>query len=390
MALLFRLVLILSVALSSTAVIEMLLALPSIRSKTQWNALFFPSGAFLVMATTIMATMWPNRAPTSSDYLLSGITLLLSAGAVGGVTSLIRLMSAQQRRDDENEFLRMRYERLFKANDLPIVVSEAESLKIVDANAAAESIFEVPVGSLLQMTVLDLGIEDAPGETTVPANIKDRMAPGLVHRAPSGAVSEIVIHRSVVGVGQTHLHYDIIEDVTERNAARRELLAQKDLMANLADHDALTQLPNRRILEPALELAVARARRGSPGVLMFIDVDDFKSINDVQGHQAGDAALAAIAELLCGAVRAGDIVARVGGDEFAILLETTGLAEASAVATRLTQSIREVSPRLGLSIGLTSTARASSGSDAIRRADRCMYEAKSGGKNRIVVDDGGS
>jgi diguanylate cyclase (GGDEF)-like protein len=118
---------------------------------------------------------------------------------------------------------------------------------------------------------------------------------------------------------------------------------------------------------------------------MFIDVDDFKSINDEHGHQAGDAALLSIANLLGTAVRAGDVVARIGGDEFAILLEATEIAEATTIAQRLVVSTRDLFPGLGLSIGLTSVAAAETAADAIRRADRCMYEAKAGGKSRVVV-----
>lgn len=383
---LFRPALILSVVFSGVAVAQMLGALRWIRSKTQWYALFFPSGAFFIMSITVLADFWNAGTLGSHEWLLSGITMALSAGAVAGVTSLIGLMREQQERDEEVDFLRQRYERLFKQNDLPILVSEAETLSIVDANAAAAEVFEIPVEEMLRRTVLDLGIEDAPDETAVSANVRDRTAAGLVLRTPSGAHREISIHRSVAATGATHLHYDIVEDVTERNAARRALVSQKELMAHLADHDPLTTLPNRRVLEPALARVAARARRGSTGALLFIDVDDFKLVNDEEGHQAGDAALVSIAEMLSEAVRAGDVVARIGGDEFAILLEADDVAGATAIATRLTESIRELFPKLGLSIGIVSVADAADSLDAIRRADRAMYAAKNSGKNCVIVD----
>jgi len=381
-----RSVLVLSVVASFAAVVEMLLALSWIRSKTEWSALFFPSGAFLVMSITVLFDLWPNDTLGSEDLLLTGITLFLATGGVAGVALLLRLMREQQTRDDESAFLRIRYQRLFKQNDLPIMVSEAESFRIVDANAAAAALFEIPIETLLALTVLDLGIEEESSEATVPARFEDRTAPGLCLRAPSGAERELVIHRSVVGLGETHLNYDIIEDVTERNAARRELLAQKDLLADLADHDPLTRLPNRRVLDAALDRAVARAQRGTPAALLFIDVDDFKSVNDSQGHQAGDAVLVSIAQMLTSAVRPADIVARIGGDEFAVLMEFTEVSAASATASRLVDSMRGAFPELGLSIGVSGVTSGDSATDAIRRADGCMYEAKSRGKNRVVVD----
>lgn len=390
MALFIRSVLVLSVIASGAAIAEMLFALRWIRSKTQWSALFFPSGAFFVMSVTVLVDLWSSETLGSRDLLLTGITLFLATGGVAGVALLLRLMREQQAREDDAAFLRIRYQRLFKQNDLPIMVSEAESLRIVDANAAAATLFEIPVETLLTLTVLDLGIEEDSSETTVPARFEDRTAPGLRHRAPSGVERELVIHRSVVGLGQSHLNYDIIEDVSERNAARRALLKQKDLLADLADHDPLTKLPNRRVLDAALDRAVAHAQRGTPAALLFIDVDDFKSVNDRQGHQAGDAVLVSIADMLTAAVRAGDVVARIGGDEFAILMEMTGVPEAGVTAGRLVSSMRTAFPELGLSIGVADLASADDAVDAIRRADHCMYEAKGRGKNRVVVGDAAS
>lgn len=386
MTLLVQVFLVISVIASGAAVVEMLVALRWIRSKTQWSALFFPSGAFFVMALTHFLDLWSVEMHSNQDLILSVITVFLSIGAVGGVTALIRSLRQQQERDDESTFLRIRYQRLFKQNDLPIIVSEAESLRIVDANAAAADMFELPIETLLTRTVEELGIEEYSDELSVPARLEDRTAPGLRLRAPSGAVRELLIHRSVAGLGQTHLNYDIIEEVTERNAARRALLEQKDLMAHLAEHDPLTQLPNRRVLDAALEHAVARTRRGTPAALLFIDVDEFKSVNDSEGHQAGDEVLKGIATMISGEVRAADVVARIGGDEFAVLLEVTALPEARVMAERLLEAMRETYPRLGLSIGVADVGRAGTAVEAIGRADNLMYEAKTAGKNRVVVD----
>lgn len=364
----------------------MLVGYRTIRSRIQWSSLFFPAGAFLVMSLTVLVELWSGSVYGIREFMLTFITLFLATGAVFGVAGLIRLMRAQQERSDENEFLRVRYERLFKGNDLPIVVSETACGQVVDANEAAADLFEMSADALLARAVTELGFERNPCCEIDEAARDDRSAPSLRHHAPSGKERDLVIHRSVVEVGATHLDYDIIEDVTERNAARLALLEQKDLLEHLAEHDALTGLPNRRVLDVALSRAIARAARGTSSALLFVDVDNFKSVNDEQGHDAGDAALVDISGLLSKGVRGEDIVVRLGGDEFAILLEMIELSAAAAIAQRLISTVSSAYPRLGLSIGAVGLGGATDAVEVLREADQRMYAAKNNGKGRVVAD----
>lgn len=157
-------------------------------------------------------------------------------------------------------------------------------------------------------------------------------------------------------------------------------------------HDELTGLPRRRLLldrlEGALKLSV---RTGTTGALIFIDLDGFKQVNDEHGHAAGDAVLQCLASRLENRVRASDTVARVGGDEFVVLLPTTpGPPDALAVGHKLLGAICEpvffetCLLQVSASIGVARfSAEPSSAEDLMRRADTAMYMAKAAGKGCV-------
>ena len=161
-----------------------------------------------------------------------------------------------------------------------------------------------------------------------------------------------------------------------------------------AFHDGLTGLANRALFVDHVEHALARsARSGSLIAVLFVDLDDFKTVNDRFGHQAGDQLLRLSAERLQAIVRPGDTAARLGGDEFAVLLEDLhDPEEARLVAHRLIEAIRlparlgEVDALVGASIGIAlSTAGGELAPDLLRNADFAMYRAKGEGKGRYLI-----
>jgi diguanylate cyclase (GGDEF)-like protein/PAS domain S-box-containing protein len=175
------------------------------------------------------------------------------------------------------------------------------------------------------------------------------------------------------------------QDVTER----RRL---EDSIVHLARHDPLTELPNRRVVEEDLVRLLARAERGLPSALLLVDLDNFKEVNDRCGHAAGDDVLRAVARLFLDAVRPGDLVGRIGGDEFVVLLEGAGAEEARAVAERIRDRAAALplpeeydGPPIGASVGVALAAGHRAPSEVLATADAALYDAKAAGKGRVEV-----
>ncbi len=187
------------------------------------------------------------------------------------------------------------------------------------------------------------------------------------------------------------LWHGFITDVTERKQAEENT-------HRLAHFDALTGLPNRRLLVDRIEHALGAARRnGQLGALLFIDLDNFKQINDARGHSVGDRLLEQVAQRLSQQLRGGDLVARLGGDEFVVLVGHLGLdieagaRHARAVADKVREVLEQPYQIAGTlygssgSIGITMFPKADERvDDLLREADTAMYRAKSAGRNRIA------
>lgn len=157
-----------------------------------------------------------------------------------------------------------------------------------------------------------------------------------------------------------------------------------------ATHDALTGLQNRRSFDNFLEAEIARQRRyGSRFSLLLVDLDRFKELNDERGHDVGDNALRLAAKALKQSTRDSDIVARFGGDEFAILLPNSSHADCSAICANIIRNIEEDMTVAGFgvtaSIGSTTfDVEPDSPSRAIKKADEALYSAKARGRNQFV------
>jgi diguanylate cyclase (GGDEF)-like protein/PAS domain S-box-containing protein len=178
-------------------------------------------------------------------------------------------------------------------------------------------------------------------------------------------------------------------DITTRKTLEDELRHQ-------AFHDSLTGLANRALFVDRLDHALSLAHRNRrPLAVLFIDIDDFKNVNDSLGHGEGDAILVGVAERLCEALRAGDTIARMGGDEFAVLVEDPpGASAPTVVADRLMAVLqapfaldgKELFVHVSLGVAIL-TSPEQTADELLRNADVAMYMAKTRGKNRVEVFD---
>jgi diguanylate cyclase (GGDEF)-like protein len=186
---------------------------------------------------------------------------------------------------------------------------------------------------------------------------------------------------------------------SERQRAHEELTRRQEELAFLATHDALTGLPNRTLILDRVEQMLVRSRRSqTPVAALFIDLDNFKSINDTLGHGAGDELLRAVAARLDGVVRDIDALGRLGGDEFVIVAEGMSLsAGPELIAERLLEALKQPFELKGAemnrltvtaSVGIAAGDRVSA-EELLRDADIAMYRAKWEGKNRYVVFESG-
>jgi diguanylate cyclase (GGDEF)-like protein/PAS domain S-box-containing protein len=175
-------------------------------------------------------------------------------------------------------------------------------------------------------------------------------------------------------------------DITERKVLEEQLAYQ-------ALHDPLTELPNRILFTDRLRQALSRAKRRHQGIaIMFMDLDNFKVVNDSLGHQTGDRLLKLVSKRISDLLRPEDTVARLGGDEFVFLLEDTDAAGASYVAERILEELRApftlgrrqffVTASLGITVGEGNEKHAA---ELLRDADLAMYRAKHSGKARYAV-----
>jgi len=190
-------------------------------------------------------------------------------------------------------------------------------------------------------------------------------------RTPDGKISGAVL---------------VFQDVTQSRALQRQL-------AHSASHDDLTGLPNRAAFDRALSHAIASARdQRRRHCLLYIDLDRFKPVNDTAGHAAGDALLKQVAETIRGACREHDMAARIGGDEFAVLLEDCPMPNGRQIAEKIGRAIASLAftwvgreYHIGASIGVTTvTQRPASPLGFMGEADAACYAAKAGGRGQVV------
>lgn len=273
------------------------------------------------------------------------------------------------------------------------IITDAQSV-ILRVNRAFTELFGYTAEDALGQTprVLQSGRHDQAFYAVLWAAIKnDRAWQGEIwSRRKNGDVFPVWLSITAVcnDEGEVTHYVATHTDITLRKAAEEEI-------KHLAFYDPLTSLPNRRLLHDRLHQAVISAKRGNGRLaLMFLDLDRFKPVNDAFGHQVGDELLQVVAQRLQACVRESDTVARIGGDEFVVLLPSIeGAQDALAVAEKIHATLKQIfTLSEGEAVSISSSAGIAlypeHGRDEITlmsHADAAMYQAKMAGRDRFVL-----
>ena len=258
--------------------------------------------------------------------------------------------------------------------------------------SAAEAVGQTP-------RLLGSGRHDAAFFAGITQNLQQQGAwqGEIWNRRKSGEIYPEWLNISAVrnDAGETSHYVAIFADISERKKAEERI-------KHLALYDPLTELPNRRLLLDRLTQALASGSRHlQRGALLFVDLDNFKALNDTLGHPEGDALLGQVAARLLACVRSGDTVARLGGDEFVVLLEDLSQNELEAatqteiLAQKIQGALNQDYPlahgpyHSSASIGITLLGGGpiESGEEPLKRAELAMYQAKTAGRNTICFFD---
>jgi diguanylate cyclase (GGDEF)-like protein/PAS domain S-box-containing protein len=359
--------------------------------------LIFTAGAEIVAemrAWLAGVATWPRELML--HVLIAGAALLLAS-------AVIMTRRSAQRTEEAEAALRESEERLrLIANNVPALISYVDrEERYRFSNRTYDDWFGIAHERMHGRTIAEIFGDDAYG----------RMRPGI-ERVLAGATVQFELahgeggRRRALQVscvphlgtdGEVLGFYMLANDVTQLKRAQEDLrYAATQLQHDarrlefLAHHDTLTQLPNRAMFSERAREAVAHARRHQKtAALLFIDLDNFKTVNDTLGHDVGDALLKIISSRLKASVRGDDFIARIGGDEFCVLLQDIAdPREAAAVAQKLlhelgkTYRIGEYQVNSGASIGIACVPQ--DGEDVatlLRLADLAMYRAKDLGRN---------
>ncbi len=293
-----------------------------------------------------------------------------------------------------------RFRQMFENHSSVMLMIDAKDGAIVDANNAAANFYGYSIAQMRSMSIEQLNTHSAQqiAEERALALQQARNFFIFPHRLADGQIRTMEVHSSPVQVEGRTLLFSIVHDITERKQL-------EGLMEELAFYDQLTALPNRRLLLDRLRMAlVGCTRTRRHGALMFLDLDHFKSLNDLHGHDVGDQMLVEVAHRVVDCIRVQDSAARFGGDEFVVMIEdlsaelSEAVNQAEAVAEKIGAHL--ALPYVLLRDGETVTHYCSSSigvtvfrdhdetvEQLLKWSDMAMYKAKDAGRNVIRFFD---
>jgi diguanylate cyclase (GGDEF)-like protein/PAS domain S-box-containing protein len=309
---------------------------------------------------------------------------LAHGGWVATMEDVTERRSLEQERDRNYAFLREIIDRI----PSQITVKDARDRRYLLVNRVAEDQFGVSRDLIVGKTAFDVFPEASAEIVTADDDRLLQSADGLFldeHLWNSHVKGQLYITSKRIGIrdsaGEPRYIINVVEDVTERRRADEKI-------AHLAHYDALTGLPNRVLFREQIERELENAKHGGQFALLYIDIDEFKSINDSLGHHVGDELLKAVAHRIKDCIKTTDLIARLGGDEFAVIQTAVGnSADTIEFVTRIHEAIRQPYQCLGhhlstdASIGIALAPQDGTDLDhLIKNADLAMYGAKAEGR----------
>ncbi len=343
----------------------------------------------------------------------------LSGFGMAGATYVDQLKQVQSELAQREES----YHRQFADNSTVMLLIDPDG-RILDANLAALRFYGYAKDRFLAMQISDVSQRSALEilDTLGSAVQADGAQFESQHRLADGSVRNVSVSSSPIKIGNLRVLHTIVFDITDRKRAEAEI-------QNLAFFDPLTHLPNRRLLLDRLQQALAGSSRSQrKGALLFIDLDNFKALNDTHGHAQGDLLLQQAALRLGNCIRQGDTVARLGGDEFVVMLKdlsgeaTEAIDQVASVGAKVLNTLKlpyqlgGVLHHSSASVGITlfgageevyqsdalegcgnsgqnggQKSSLDSGLNSVdtlfKRADLALYQAKATGRNRLSFFD---
>jgi diguanylate cyclase (GGDEF)-like protein/PAS domain S-box-containing protein len=303
---------------------------------------------------------------------------------VATIEDITERRSLEQERDRNYTFLRQIIDHI----PSQITVKDARDRRYLLVNRVAEVQFGLPNDAIVGKTVFDLFPKALAERIAADDDKSLQSTDGLSldeHPWESKVSGSLFITSKRIGIrdqaGETRYIVNVVDDVTDRRRADEKI-------AHLAHYDALTDLPNRVLFREQIERELQRTSRGDRFALLYIDIDEFKGINDSLGHHVGDELLKAAATRIRSCIGETDLIARLGGDEFAVIQTAVGnVTDVVEFVTRIHEAIRQPYQCLGhqlstdASIGIALAPQDGTDLDQlIKNADLAMYGAKADGR----------
>ncbi len=362
------------------------------------SVLLLAIGGYLI-TRHIASLLAATHRIADADY--STPIIINSRDEIGMLANSFNAMSSTvQNRIAELAESETRFRTIFDAAGDAFFIHDVETGQILDVNQCMCEMYGCTHEQALQSTLADFSANVEPYTLAeVGEKLRLTLAEGQqtfdwLARRLDGSQFWVEVKLQHTRIGTAERIIALVRDITERKKAEEEI-------NNLAFYDPLTGLPNRRLLLDRLEHALASSARNERyGALLFIDLDNFKTLNDTLGHDIGDLLLQQVSQRLFTCVREGDTVARLGGDEFVVMLENlsddmrksatqTEIVGEKILATlnqryHLASHVHHSTPSIGVTLFANHQVTLD---ELLKRADLAMYQAKAAGRNTLRFYD---